>query len=225
MTNPESVHSESESHPWAIDVPNHPARKDSPEYVAARSKMNQIAAQATGLIYGQGPFEDHHGGALWLQDSQGWFMVRNQAGIEWSAQFCANPVKVDLLRQNAKRLYDLVAPQLKQELDPQGLLDTPIKDAAGVAKWTDSIFNAGVPLHPSFHTGVLPARAARAAGEASATGTAAGRNATSRRRGGPAPLRQRIRSVPGLVVGQLLRDPVVKALAPQYRLDLGHGLA
>jgi len=50
-----------------------------------RSKMNQIAAQATGLIYGQGPFEDHHGGALWLQDSQGWFMVRNQAGIEWSA--------------------------------------------------------------------------------------------------------------------------------------------
>ena len=479
MTNPESVHSESESHPWAIDVPNHPARKDSPEYVAARSKMNQIAAQATGLIYGEGPFEDHHGGALWLQDSQGWFMVRNQAGIEWSAQFClggeakvltadlrwipirdvfvgqlllgfdedsrpgmsrrwrpsevlakkvierpsydlvfddgtqvrasaehrwlvghggahmnagwvtteslraqkgwtpeedaellaligsgapvaetaeklgrsavavasrkarlksgragnskdvrskvlrlvdvweedhsrgggylaaafdgegwltlveyeergrgsgtsvrltfaqrfnamleeverlmkerrltyslhcgsdncyrltirgraeimrflgsvrpqrllagfqpamlgtmqrigvatlvektfagtqpvvamttstgtfvaeglashncADPAKIELLRQNAKRLYDLVAPQLKQQLDPQGLLDTPIKDAAGVAKWTDSIFNAGVPLHPSFHTGVLPAGAAPAAGEASATGTA-----------------------------------------------------
>jgi hypothetical protein len=50
--------------------------------------MNEIAAQATALIYGQGPFEDHHGGALWLQDSQGWFMVRNQAGIEWFAQFC-----------------------------------------------------------------------------------------------------------------------------------------
>ena len=26
-----------------------------------------------------------------------------------------------------------------------------------MAKWTDSIFNAGVPLHPTFHTGVLPA--------------------------------------------------------------------
>lgn len=483
MTNPESVHSESESHPWAIDVPNHPARKDSPEYVAARSKMNQIAAQATGLIYGQGPFEDHHGGALWLQDSQGWFMVRNQAGIEWSAQFClggeakvltadlcwipirdvivgqlllgfdeesrpkmwrrwrpsevlakkvierpcydlvfddgtrvrasaehrwlvghggahgnaewvtteslrsqkgwtpeedaellaliasgatvaetaeklgrsaeavasrkarlksgragnsknvrskilrlvdvweedysrgggylaaafdgegwltrvedeergrgfgtsvrltfaqrsnamlaeverlvkergltyslhcgndncyrltirgraeimrflgsvrplrlladfqpsmlgtmqrigvatlmektfvgtqpvvamttstgtfvaeglashncADPAKVDLLRQNAKRLYDLVAPQVKQQLDPGGLLDTPIKDAVGVAKWTDSIFNAGVPLHPSFHTGMLPAGAPPAA---SATGTAPAAGATS----------------------------------------------
>jgi hypothetical protein len=41
-------------------------------------------------------------------------------------------------------------------LTPDGLLDTPIQDAAGVAKWTNSIFNAGVPLHPGFHTGVLP---------------------------------------------------------------------
>jgi len=70
---------------------------------------------------------------------------------------CADPAKVDLLRQNAKRLYDLVSPQIKQQLDPDGLLDTPIRDAAGVAKWTDSIFNAGVPLHRTFHTGVLPA--------------------------------------------------------------------
>jgi hypothetical protein len=69
---------------------------------------------------------------------------------------CADPAKVDLLRQNAKRLYDLLAPEIKQELDPNGLLDTPIQDAAGVAKWTDSIFNAGVPLQPTFHTGVLP---------------------------------------------------------------------
>lgn len=33
-------------------------------------------------------------------------------------QFCADPAKVDLLRQNAKRLYDLLAPGVKQELDP-----------------------------------------------------------------------------------------------------------
>jgi hypothetical protein len=156
MTNPEPVHTESESHGWDINVPNHPTRADSPEYVAARNKMNQIAGQAAGLIYGQGPYQDHHGGALWLQDSQGWFLVRNQAGIEWSAQFCADPAKVDLLRQNAQRLYNLVSPQVKQQLDPDGLLDTPITDAAGVAKWTDSIFNAGVPLHPTFHIGVLP---------------------------------------------------------------------
>jgi Family of unknown function (DUF6424) len=88
MTNPEPVHPESESHPWSINVPNHPTRADSPEYVAARNQMNKMAGQASGMIYGQGPYQDHHGGALWLQDSQGWFLVRNQAGIEWSAQFC-----------------------------------------------------------------------------------------------------------------------------------------
>jgi hypothetical protein len=155
------THSESETNPWAINVPGHPLRQDSPEYVAARKKMNEIAAQSKGLVYGPGPFEDHHGGALWLKDAQGWFMVRNCAGIEWSAQFCADPAKVDLLRQNAKRLYDLLAPEIKQELDPSGLLDAPITDAAGVARWTDSIFNAGVPLHPGFHTGVLPAGGAQ----------------------------------------------------------------
>jgi hypothetical protein len=155
MTSPDPVHDVTETHTWSVNVPDHPQRADSPEYVAAKNKMNEIAAQAPDLIYGAGPFQDHHGGALWLKDSQGWFMVRNLAGIEWSAQFCANPAKVDLLRQNAKRLYDLLAPEIKQELDPDGLLDTPITDADGVAKWTDSIFNAGVPLHPSFHIGVL----------------------------------------------------------------------
>lgn len=160
MTNPEPVHTESETHGWGINVPNHPTRADSPEYVAARNKMNEIAGQAAGMIYGQGPYQDHHGGALWLKDGQGWFLVRNQAGIEWSSQFCADPAKIDLLRQNAQRLYNLVSPEIKQELDPDGLLDTPIRDAAGVAKWTDSIFNAGVPLHPTFHTGVLTAGAA-----------------------------------------------------------------
>jgi len=156
-TEPDPDHTETETHTWSVNIPDHPARTDSPEYVAARKKMNDLAAQATGLIYGPAPFDDHHGSALWLQDSQGWFLVRNLAGIEWSAQFCADPGKVDLLRQNAKRLYDLVAPAVKQQLDPNGLLDTPITDAAGVATWTDSIFNAGLPLQASFHVGVLAA--------------------------------------------------------------------
>jgi Family of unknown function (DUF6424) len=168
MSSSEPVHSESETHPWSIQVPNHPVRSDSPEYVAARKKMNEIAAGATGLIYGSAPFQDHHGGALWLKDDQGWFLVRNLAGVEWSSQFCADPVKIDLLRQNAKRLYDLLAPEIKQELDPGGLLDTPITDAAGVAKWTDSLFNAGVPLQPTFHTGTLPGGASSPADDASA---------------------------------------------------------
>jgi hypothetical protein len=421
MTATDPVHTETETHTWSVNVPDHPQRADSSEYTASKKKMNEIAGQASGLLYGPGPFQDHHGSALWLRDNQGWFMVRNLAGIEWSAQFCvsadtrvltadlrwipagevrvgdhlagfdesipvsgrrhwrrsvveraevltrpcydvvfadgseacatadhlwlacgpsgsgyatagwcrtdalvsrqggaraivkptglwsedtsweagylaaafdgeghfshgvkgdgvghgggqqvgivfsqrdnemyaevvrclkilgftfreetrsdvrqviiaqrhevlrflgsirprrmlaqfkfewlcqfndlervrvkevryvgerpvavlttstgtyiaeglavhncADPAKVDLLRQNAKRLYDLVAPQLKQELDPNGLLDTPITDAGGVSKWTDSIFNAGVPLHQGFHIGVMPMGKAQA---------------------------------------------------------------
>ncbi len=172
MSSTEPVHTESETHGWTIDVGDHPTRTDSPEYVAARKKMTEIATGATGLIYGQPPYQDHHGSALWLKDAQGWFLLRNLAGIEWSAQFCADPAKVDLLRQNAKRLYDLLAPDIKQELDPDGLLDTTIQDAAGVAKWTDSIFNAGVPLQPTFHIGVLPGGGARNSAASQDTGDA-----------------------------------------------------
>ena len=175
MTTPEPVHTESEAHPWQVQIPNHPSRQDSPEYVASRTRMNDMASQSAGLIYGSGPYEDHHGGSLWLKDARGWFMVRNLAGIEWSAQFCADPAKVDLLRQNAQRLYALIAPEIAQELDPGGLLGTPIADAAGVAQWTDSIFNAGVPLHPGFHTGVLPGPGTGAGGTgAGGTGGSAG---------------------------------------------------
>jgi hypothetical protein len=37
--------------------------------VAARNKMNEMATGATGLVYGPAPFQDHHGGALWLKDA------------------------------------------------------------------------------------------------------------------------------------------------------------
>src|SRR5271165_1762834 len=185
MTSPDPVHSESEEHQWDINVPDHPTRADSPEYVAARKQMIELAANTTGLIYGSAPFQDHHGSALWLKDTQGWFLVRNLVGIEWSAQFCADPAKVDLLRQNAKRLYDLLSPTIKQELDPDGLLDTPIQDAAGVAKWTDSIFNAGVPLQPTFHIGVLPGGSARNSAVSQGNGDASKSAASSDLTGTP----------------------------------------
>jgi Family of unknown function (DUF6424) len=118
--------------------------------------MNKMASQVSGLLYGQPPYEDHHGGGLWLKDDQGWFLVRNLVGMEWSSQFCADPAKVDLIRQNARRLY-AAFPQAAQELGIQHVLDTPITDAAGVAQWTDSICNASVPLPTPAHTGVLPA--------------------------------------------------------------------
>ena len=151
-----SDHSEHEDQPWTINIPGHPERSDSPEYVHSRSTMNSMATQVSTLMYGQPPYEDHHGGGLWLKDAQGWFLVRNLAGMEWSSQFCADPAKVDLLRQNAQRLY-AAFPEAAQDLGIQQLLDTPITDAAGVAAWTDSICNASVPLPTPAHTGVLPA--------------------------------------------------------------------
>jgi Family of unknown function (DUF6424) len=148
-------HQEHENEPWTINIPGHAVRSDSPEYVRSRKTMIGMASQAGGLLYGQPPFEDHHGGGLWVKDAQGWFLVRNLAGMEWSSQFCADPAKVDLIRQNAKRLY-AAFPEAAQELGIQELLDTPITDAAGIEAWTDSICNASVPLPTPAHTGVLP---------------------------------------------------------------------
>jgi hypothetical protein len=154
-TGPGQDHTEREDEPWTINIPGHPVRSDSPEYVRSRQAMNDMATHVSGLIYGQPPYQDHHGGGLWLKDDQGWFLVRNLAGMEWSSQFCADPAKVDLLRQNARRLY-AAFPGAAQELGIQQLLDTPITDAAGIAQWTDSICNASVPLPAPAHTGVLP---------------------------------------------------------------------
>jgi hypothetical protein len=117
--------------------------------------MHDLADTIDDFFYGPEPYEDHHGGGLWLKDEDGWFLVRNLVGIEWSAQFCADPAKVDKLRLNARRLY-AAFPEAVDELGIRDLLDTPITDAAGVAQWTDSICNASVPLPKEDHTGVLP---------------------------------------------------------------------
>jgi hypothetical protein len=152
---PDDTHTEHEDRPWTIQIPDHPKRKDSATYVASRKAMNQMAAEVNGLLYGQAPYQDHHGGGLWLKDADGWFLVRNLAGIEWSAQFCADPAKVDQLRLNARRLY-AAFPDAVDALGIRELLDTPITDAEGIARWTDSICNASVPYPAAFHTGVLP---------------------------------------------------------------------
>jgi hypothetical protein len=154
-SDPDTDHSEHEDEPWTINIPGHPVRSDSPEYVRSRTTLTHMAGQVSGLIYGPPPYEDHHGGGLWLKDAQGWFLVRNLVGMEWSSQFCADPAKVDLVRQNAQRLY-AAFPEAAQELGIQQLLDTPITDAAGIAQWTDSICNASIPLPTPSHTGVLP---------------------------------------------------------------------
>jgi hypothetical protein len=146
-------HTEHEDHGWDIEIPDHPPRSDSPEYQASREKMHELLAG--GGYYGREPVQDHHGGGLWLKGPDGWFVVRNLAGIEWSAQWCADPARVDLLRVNACRVY-YGFPDAAAELGIRDLLDTPITDAAGVARWTDSICNASVPMPGEIHSGVLP---------------------------------------------------------------------
>jgi len=142
-------------YPYTRNIPVHPPRSDSSEYRRSRDTMNELAATEDGFFFGPGPYEDHHGGGLWLKDDDGWFLVRNLVGIEWSAHVCADPAKVDRLRLNARRLY-AAFPDAVDELGIRELLDEPITDAEGVARWTDSICNASLPLPKEDHTGVLP---------------------------------------------------------------------
>lgn len=155
-----SVHTIHEANPWTENVGNHPERKDSPEYTKARKILINIVGTSQPWYLGEKPYQDHHGGGLWVKDEEGWFLLKNLAGIEWSAQFCADPKKVDFLRRNARRLYakfPLTAIEFKKMgFDLDELLNTPITDAAGIERWTDSICNASVPLPQGRHTGTLP---------------------------------------------------------------------
>lgn len=149
-------HTESESHPWTIEIPDHPPRSDSKEYVASRKQLKAINKDG---IYGQGAAQDHHGGGLWAWENddpeQGEiFLVWNLTGMEWSSQFCADPAKVDKLRQNAVRLYSMY-PKSAAKLGITKLLASGISDAAGVAAWVDSICNASVPLLAGDHVGIV----------------------------------------------------------------------
>lgn len=141
---------------------NHPERTDSVEYVKSRKQMNEMAPKSPTvsafLIDGPG-VQDHHGGSLWMwsnddPENGAPFMVKNLAGIEWSSQFCADAAKIDLLRQNAALLYAMF-PKSAAALGITELLATPIADAAGIALWTDSICNAGIPLPQPHHTGEI----------------------------------------------------------------------
>jgi Family of unknown function (DUF6424) len=157
------THAEYEDDSWKIALPDHAQRTASAGFRASKELAKKIVAAlgASQEFYGSDSLQMHHGGSLWVSDEAGWFMVQNQAGIEWSAQFCADPAKVDSLRLNARRLYagfPLSLPgmvRLGYE-DAGAILNTAITDAAGVATWVDSIFNSCVPLPAVRHVGTLP---------------------------------------------------------------------
>ncbi|MGW0283216.1 DUF6424 family protein [Streptomyces sp. NPDC003236] len=166
---------ESENHPWKIRLVEHPKRFESSHFRAAKATARKIlhVMDDADLPYGprplgakEGPadserWEMHHGGSLWVKGARGWLMFRARVGIEWSMQFCADPAKVDRLRQDAAELVDafpLTLPALA-ELGyerAEDLLRTPIEDADAVEAWTDSLFNSCVPLSHGNHQGILP---------------------------------------------------------------------
>jgi len=163
-------HTEHEDDPWTIDIPDHPKRKDSKTYVTSRKLMNAIVKEVDGVVHDfflgkSSAFQDHHGGGLWVKDVDGWMLLKNLAGMEWSQQFCADPAKVDQLRRIAQRLYrafpdsiPAMEDMLGADKDAYGLADMLAKEIttdADVERWVDSIFNASVPLYAARHTGAL----------------------------------------------------------------------
>ncbi|MDE3074496.1 MAG: hypothetical protein KGJ86_03625 [Chloroflexota bacterium] len=154
------THTQHEDDPWTVDIGDHPTRADSPIYVKARRLMVEIAKALGVPSYGANPWQDHHSGVLWIYDGSTWRMFQNTAGIEWSAQFCADPAKVELLRQNALALYKAF-PETLDKFDKLGfpemrqILEKAVTTADDVAAWTDSIFNASMPLPQAVHTGTI----------------------------------------------------------------------
>jgi uncharacterized protein DUF6424 len=155
------THPEHEDFPWTIAVVDHAPRKETPEYVASRALMKKIIDQVADWVWEPGPYEDHHGGSVWVKDEDGWLFMQLPLGIEWSAQFCADPKKVDKLRLMAKRIVrafpDTIPAYEAQGYDAAtSLLDTEITTAEQVSHWTDSIFNASMPVPRLVHSGTLP---------------------------------------------------------------------
>jgi Family of unknown function (DUF6424) len=175
-TDPTVEHQQSEDVPWAIAIPGHEPRTDSPEYVQSRAALKAVTADpsAQRFLYplikdSKDSYQDHHGGGMWVHDDEGFLFIKNIAGMEWSSQFCADPAKVDKLRQFAKRVYRAFPgsleeiskrnPKIGTAAELQKMLDTPITDAKGIAAWVDSIFNASVPLDAPHHTGFITSKA------------------------------------------------------------------
>ena len=158
----DGTHTRGESLPWKINVRDHAGRTQSSTFRNAKSLAKEILATLEGQEpFGPRPWQMHHGGSLWVFSQGEWRLFLNTVGIEWSAQFCADPAKVDQLRLNARALYEAF-PESVPQMKGMGYttagkqLDTPITDAATVGVWVDSIFNSCVPLPPEFHTAVLP---------------------------------------------------------------------
>lgn len=162
MTTPTPTHVETEHDPWSINIGDHPARADTPLYGRSRKHMIAAVQGCQPWFFGDPPYQDHHGGGVWVWDRKP-LLVFLPVGIEWSAQFCADPAKVEQIRQGAERLVfgfprteGWYTSTLGMAPGDLSILHEPIVDDAGIARWTDSFWNASVPLPADKHTGTLP---------------------------------------------------------------------
>ncbi|HEY2301034.1 MAG TPA: DUF6424 family protein [Acidimicrobiales bacterium] len=150
------------------NIDGHAARTDSPQFVAARATVQKIVGTLNPNPYGPPPIQAHHGGSIWVHNGDGWLLMLNWAGIEWSAQFCCDPARVEALRKNAEAItaaFPNTLPQLESlGYKDKALLSTPITDAAGVAMYVDSIWNSCVPIPQPGHTGSVSAKTPLGAG-------------------------------------------------------------
>lgn len=144
------------------NVEGHAARTDSPQFKLARATLHRIVGSLSPNPFGDGPIQAHHGGSIWVHSGNAdndWHLVLNWAGIEWSAQFCCDPAKVERLRQNAQAItsgFPATIPALEAlGYTDTAILSTPITDPAGIARYVDSIWNACVPIPQPRHTGAL----------------------------------------------------------------------
>jgi hypothetical protein len=161
-TRPSGSHTHGETLPWEINIPDHAGRTESAGFRSAKRLAKKIVASLSGEEpFGSGPWHMHHGGSIWVFMDGTWRLFLNTVGIEWSAQFCADPEKVERLRINAKALYARF-PETTPEMERLGyakaakILETPITDARAVGAWVDSVFNSCVPMSAPIHSGVLP---------------------------------------------------------------------
>jgi hypothetical protein len=75
----EEIHEVMEGLRVTYRTSGHPPRADSPQYAKSRAALKKIASAVPDWYYAHEdePYQDHHGGGLWLHDDQGWFFVRN----------------------------------------------------------------------------------------------------------------------------------------------------
>lgn len=134
---------------------DHPPRKDSPTYRAAR-KVLMNARRGGCIVCGGLPdmahpelatvsdpkgLEDHHGGGIYVKDV---LVGLNLFGTEWSLGFSADPKVVAQLVAN----LNVVLKELGE-----ATFDGPITNTQEVMLFVDSTFNANVKLCKPHHTG------------------------------------------------------------------------